>query len=79
MEEESDEIKKYFGYSMIGFTALNVGVNTCIMLVKTYFSLKKTIIAYWRKFKILKLKKAGLYIEGVDGSYPAPEFVGKVF
>ena len=63
---------------MIGITALNVGVNTFIMIVKTYFSLKRTIIKYWNKFKIWRLKRQGLYLDGPNPQL-APEFIGKVF
>ncbi len=63
---------------MLCITALNVIVNSVLMLIKTYYSLKMSIEKLWSKFKLWRLKRSGLYLEGTQGG-KAPEFVQAVF
>ena len=51
IDESNDKIRLNFGYSMIGFTVLNIIVNTSIMMFQTFRKLKRNVLLLIRRFK----------------------------
>lgn len=55
-EQEYDEVRKGVGLSMVIFTAINVIVNTSIMMGKTYYKIRNSCRLLKYKINMLKLK-----------------------